>query len=154
MQRRRVGRDGAGRLQAIPLFEGLSVGQCRMLADLVDEIVVDPGEVLMYEGTQGLEMMMIESGTAEVVKGGERINTMQPGDFFGEIAVLGDGTPRTATVTALTPVQGLVFTAHFAREIHDRMPEVGARIERAARDRAARDERAHDERSSGRAAGV
>jgi CRP-like cAMP-binding protein len=74
-----------------------------------------------------------------VSQAGERINTMQPGDFFGEIAVLGDGMPRTATVTAATPVRGLVFTAHFARELHDRMPEVGERIERAARERVARD---------------
>jgi CRP-like cAMP-binding protein len=151
MQRRRVGRDGPGRLEKIPLFEGLFTGQRRMLADLVDEVLADEGEVLMAEGMQGLEVMMIEEGAAEVHQGGERINTMGPGDFFGELAVLGDGMPRTATVTALSPVRGLVFTAHFVREIRDRLPLVGERIEQAARERAERDMRA---RGSDRPAGV
>jgi CRP-like cAMP-binding protein len=151
VRRHRVGRDGAERLGRLALFEGLSIGQCRMLGDLVDELLADEGEVLMAEGRQGLELMMIEQGTAEVRQAGERINTMEPGDFFGEIAVLGDGSPRTATVVALTPVRGLVFTAHFVREMHDRLPLVGERIEQSARDRGERDRRAQ---GSDHAAGV
>jgi CRP/FNR family cyclic AMP-dependent transcriptional regulator len=139
MQRRSVGRDGAERLRAISLFEDVSIGQCRMLAGLVDEVQAGVGEVLMAEGEQGLELMMIEQGSAAVSQGGEQINTMGPGDFFGEVSVLGDGAPRTASVVALTDVRGLVFTAHFIREIHDRLPNVGARMDEAARNRLERD---------------
>jgi CRP-like cAMP-binding protein len=110
-----------------------------MLAGLVDEVLADEGEVLMEEGEQGFEMMMIEEGTAAVRRDGEQINEMQPGDFFGEMAILGDGMPRSATVIAVTPVRGLLFSAHFVREIHDRLPAIGERIERAAQQRAARD---------------
>lgn len=110
-----------------------------MLAGLVDEVLAEEGEVLMAEGEQGFEMMMIEEGTAAVYQGGEQINQMQPGDFFGEMSILGDGIPRSATVTALTPVRGLLFTAHFVREIRDRLPAIGERMERVAAERAERD---------------
>jgi CRP/FNR family cyclic AMP-dependent transcriptional regulator len=139
LQRRSVGRDGPERLGGIPLFEGLSPGRLRMLAGLVDEVLAEQGEVLMAEGEQGFEMMMIEQGSAVVRQGGDLIDEMHPGDFFGEMAILGDGMPRSATVTALTPVRALLFGAHFVREIRDRLPAIGERIERAAAERAERD---------------
>ena len=139
MQRRSAGSSGAQRLAAIPLFEGVSPGELNMLGRILDVVVAEPGEVLMAEGGQGFEVMMIEEGSAEVLQRGERINVMEPGDFFGEIAVLSDGAPRTATVVALTPLQGLVFTAHFARTMHDRLPRVGERMQQAVRERRERD---------------
>ena len=151
VQRRSVGRDGPERLGRIPLFDGLSPGQRRMLAALVDELLAEEGEVLMEEGEQGFEMMMIEEGTAAVRQEGELINEMRAGDFFGEMAVLGDGLPRTATVTALTPVRGLLFSAHFVREIRDRLPAIGERIARAAEERAERDRRARSAQHSAKA---
>jgi len=142
VQRRSVGRDGTDRLGAIPLFSGLSRGQLSMLARLLDELVADAGEVLMAEGQPGFELMMLESGTAEVRRNGVVVNAMQPGDFFGEMAVLEDGAPRSASVIAQTPVRGLLFTARFVRTIHDRLPEVGERMERAAGAHRERDARA------------
>jgi len=131
--------SGAERLGAIPLFEGVSAGQLSMLGRLLDEIVADAGEVVMEEGTQGFDLMMLEEGTAEVSRGGERINVMEPGDFFGEIAVLEDGAPRTASVVALTPLRALVFSARFVRTMHDRLPQVGERMEETVRQRRERD---------------
>jgi CRP-like cAMP-binding protein len=149
MQRRSVGSDGASRLANIPLFDGLSPGQCQMLARLLDEVVADAGEVLMAQGEQGLELIMIEEGGAEVLQDGRRINVLGSGDFFGELAVLDDGTERTATVTALGPLRGLVFTAHFIRTVHDRLPVVGERLRAAASERRARDEAAIEDQPAG-----
>ena len=70
----------------------------------------------MQEGSSGYEFIVIEQGTAEVTRQGRPINHLAEGAFFGELAVLGDGTPRTASVTATSPVRGLAFTAHFMRE--------------------------------------
>jgi CRP/FNR family cyclic AMP-dependent transcriptional regulator len=42
---------------------------------------------------------VIESGEATVTIGGERRGTLQAGDYFGEIALIDEGT-RMATITA------------------------------------------------------
>ena len=101
-----------------------------MLARLVDEIACEAGETIMHEGSLEYEFIVIEDGTAEVAQGGLAVNQLGPGAFFGELAVLGDGTPRTASVTATSPLSGLVFTAHFMREVRERFPAVGERIDR------------------------
>ena len=142
MKRRSIGPDGGERLGEIPLFEGVSLGQRRALGRLVDAVEVEAGEAIMVEGSRGYEFMMIEEGEAEVLQNGERIRLLGPGEFFGELAILDDGTPRTATVIARTPLRGLAFTAHFLRELHDRVPLVGERLDREARERLARDSRA------------
>ena len=141
MRRHRLGRDGAAGLQQLPLFADLSIGQCRMLSECVDRFEAEPGEVLMAEGEQGLDMMILQEGAAEVSQQGRAIGVMAPGDFFGELAVLGDGSPRTATVRATTATTGLLFTSHDLRQIHDRLPDVGARIDAIAQERLERDAR-------------
>jgi CRP-like cAMP-binding protein len=117
------------------LFAGTSPGDRRMLARLVDEITVAAGEVITGEGEHGYEFVLIEEGEAEVRKGGEPITTLGPGDFFGEIAALNDGQTRSATVAALSDLRGLAFTAHFMREMGERMPALGERIRLAAGER-------------------
>ena len=147
MRRRSVGPDGAQRLERIPLFADLSPGQLQMLARLVDEIVAGSGETIMAQGGPGYEFMILEEGVAEVLQDGEQINTIGPGDFFGELAVLGDGAPRTASVVAASDARGLVFTAHFTHEIRTRFPAVKERIDRVARERLERDVQAREART-------
>ena len=142
MQRKTIGSDGADRLEKFDLFAGISIGQRRMLARVLDEITAEAGETLMRQGDFGYEVLALEEGTAEVLRDGCRINEMGPGDFFGELAVLEDGAPRTATVVASTPVRAIVLTAHFMREVRERMPAVGKQIDRAAAGRRERDEQA------------
>jgi CRP-like cAMP-binding protein len=59
---------------------------------------------LTAEGEEGVGFFVIESGTAQVSVGGQDRRLLGPGDYFGEIALIIDG-PRTATVTAQTPVR-------------------------------------------------
>ncbi len=134
MQRHSLGSDGADRLAALELFADSTTAERRMLARLVDEIVCEEGETLMHEGSSEYEFIVIEQGAADVTQKGERVNQLGEGAFFGELAVLGDGTPRTATVTATSPLRGLVFTAHFMREARERFPAIGARIDAAAKE--------------------
>ena len=141
MQRRSLGSDGADRLAGLQLFADTTAGERRMLARLVDEILCERGETIMQEGSSGYEFIVIEQGTVEVTRQGRPINHLAEGAFFGELAVLGDGTPRTASVTATSPVRGLAFTAHFMREARERFPALGARIDAAARERLEADAR-------------
>jgi len=139
-----MGSDGASRLEKIGLFGGLSTGQRAMLARVLDEVTAAAGETLMREGDPGYEVLILEEGTAEVLQAGTCIDEMGPGDFFGELAVLEVGGPRTATVVASSPLRAIVLTAHFMRDVRERMPAVGEQIDRAAAERRQRDEQARE----------
>jgi CRP-like cAMP-binding protein len=135
MHRNRLRRDGAERLGQIDGVRELSLGQRRELAHLADEVTASAGETIMRQGEPGFEFMMLEEGTAEVVQDGEGINVMQAGDFFGELAVLSDGGARTASVVATSDIRAIVLTAHFMREMRQRMPPAGERIDEVATSR-------------------
>lgn len=139
MQRSRVGDDGAERLAKIDALSELSIGQRRQLARLVDQVTAAAGETLVAQGEPGYEFLMLEDGTADVIQDGQVINTVGPGDFFGELAVLDSGVPRSASVVATSELRAIVLTAHFMREMRERIPSVGANIDRVAVERRERD---------------
>lgn len=106
-------------LHTIPLFARLNRDDLRRLGQLADRVDVPAGRVLMREGDTGAEMFVIESGRARVDRGGARLTDLGPGGWFGEMALLSEGT-RTATVTTTEP-STLFVLAH--REFHALMNE-------------------------------
>ena len=140
MHRSSIGSDGAERLRRMALFEDLSLRWPRRGVERSSAAAPAlAGEILMLQGDRGYEFMLLEQGRAEVRHDGEPINELGPGDFFGELAVLEDGSGRSSSVIALSDVRALVFTAHFMREIHARLPALGERIDRVASERLQRD---------------
>jgi CRP-like cAMP-binding protein len=139
MKRKQLGRDGAARLGGIEILSDLPDGRRRELARLADEVTAEAGETMMLEGEPGFEFMMLEDGRADVIQGGQRINVMGPGDSFGELAVLADGEPRTASVVAASNVTAIVLSAHFMREMAVRLPATGTRIDDLAAEHRERD---------------
>jgi CRP-like cAMP-binding protein len=70
---------------------------------------------------------VIEDGIAEVHHEGAKVGSLGPGDFFGEMAMMGDGR-RVADVVATSPITLFeMFGTHF-RELEMTLPEVAARI--------------------------
>jgi MFS family permease len=65
------------------------------------------GQMIVRQGDYGDRFYVIADGEADVTTDGRLIRTLAPGEGFGEIALLRD-IPRTATVSARTPLQ--VFT--------------------------------------------
>jgi CRP/FNR family cyclic AMP-dependent transcriptional regulator len=61
------------------------------------------------------------------MRDGERLNQLGKGDFFGEIALVSD-SPRTATVTATSPVRALVITDRAFRQLLDEQPEIQRKV--------------------------
>lgn len=110
-----VGADGAERLAPIPLFEGLSTAEMRMVARLGDGVEAETGEVILEQSSHSYQLVIIEDGQAEVLRDGARVAVLGPGDFFGELAILGGGAPRNASVTATTPLRALTLSSQGGR---------------------------------------
>lgn len=113
-----------------PLFEGLSKKELTELAKSSDDLEVPAGKVLCKEGELGHEFFVIVEGEAEVRRGGRKVDTMGPGDFFGEIALV-EKTHRTATVTSTTPLRFFVLTGQSFWSLLDRSPRVERKVLRA-----------------------
>ncbi|MHB8513619.1 MAG: hotdog fold thioesterase [Actinomycetota bacterium] len=94
-------------LRSLSIFAAAGDDELARIDTIVDEIEVDPGEVVLRENEEGRESFIIVSGNAEVSIAGVALTTLGPGDFFGEMAVL-EAKPRAATVTATTPMHLLV----------------------------------------------
>jgi hypothetical protein len=84
VHRRSLGSDGADRLSALELFADTTVGERRMLARLVDEIVCEQGETIMQEGSSEYEFIVLEQGSAEVTRQGRPIEHLQADAARGE----------------------------------------------------------------------
>ena len=123
-------------VQSIPLFAGLSKDDQKVVAQYADEVDVDAGTVLAQEGRLAYEFFAIKDGTADVTLGGQHAAALGPGDFFGEIGLLG-GDRRVASVVASTPMSLVVLTGSQLRAIDSRMPGVAERIRSAMEQRIA-----------------
>jgi CRP-like cAMP-binding protein len=67
-------------------------------------VTAAPGVALVEQGEEGDAFYAIHSGQMDVVRDGELIAALGPGDYFGEAALLTEA-PRNATVVAHTPVR-------------------------------------------------
>ncbi|MCX6396341.1 MAG: cyclic nucleotide-binding domain-containing protein [Propionibacteriales bacterium] len=131
----RLHKDTKARLiRSLPLFADCTSTEIAEVAAIADELVLRPARVLARESAEGREFVVIVSGTATVHRGREPIATLEPGDFFGEIALL-TGKPRTATVIARTAVQALVIEGHAFMTLLEHSPGIRAKVESALAER-------------------
>lgn len=114
-------------IKRVPLFADCSRGELEHIAQLADEVDLGQGKELTRLGEQGREFFVLLEGEADVTQDGRSINTLHAGDFFGEIALVED-TPRTATVTATTPVRVLVITGRAFRQLLEEQPELQRKV--------------------------
>jgi CRP/FNR family transcriptional regulator, cyclic AMP receptor protein len=123
--------DALGRC---PFFAELSRGELIGLAKATEDMEVEEGKVLTREGGSGSEFFVIIDGEVAVTKDGNEIRRLGPGEFFGEIALIED-RPRTATVTAATPLRFFVLTRQAFRSLLAHQPELEQKVNAALQER-------------------
>jgi CRP-like cAMP-binding protein len=114
-------------LKRAPLFAQCSRRELAQIALLSAELNLPAGRKLMTEGEPGKEFIVLVEGRAEVRRKGRRVRELSDGDFLGEIALVAD-VPRTATVTALTPVTVLLVTARDFRTLLREVPSLQPKV--------------------------
>lgn len=93
-----------GELRALPCFAHLGPAELVELAARGEWRTVAPGEAVVSQGEVGDAFYAVQTGHFEVVEDGTYVRTIDPGEHFGEIALLHQ-VPRVATVRATTPAR-------------------------------------------------
>ena len=102
---RPTARDRETVLRALPLFANVSPRHLKRVSKLAEFVDFRPGEFIVNVGEPGDAFYVIVSGNAKAI-GRPRAETLGPGDFFGEMALL-DGEPRSTTITATTELHAM-----------------------------------------------
>jgi CRP/FNR family transcriptional regulator, cyclic AMP receptor protein len=73
--------------------------------DRTELISVRPGEILFREGDEGHALYIVEKGNLRVMSGSVVYETVTAGGILGEMALIDEGAPRSASVIAVSHAQ-------------------------------------------------
>jgi CRP/FNR family cyclic AMP-dependent transcriptional regulator len=132
-------RAGKMMLQGSPLFRGLPPATLDRIAALATQRGYRRGEIVFSAGDPGDALYGVVSGRIRISAGtaeGREIflNVMEPGDTFGEIALL-DGGTRTATATATEPAELVSIRREPLFELLEREPKAALELLRLCGER-------------------
>jgi CRP-like cAMP-binding protein len=122
------------RLRSIALFEPLPRDARQLVAQHADELDTGEGTQLVRQGEFAYEFFVIEKGSAEVLRDGERIAELGPGDFLGEMGIVGNAV-RNATVVTTSPSTVIVMTAQAFKSVSRSNPDLASQIQTAVEER-------------------
>jgi CRP/FNR family transcriptional regulator, cyclic AMP receptor protein len=114
-------------LAACTLFAGVRAEDLPAVAERALEVEFAPDHVIARQGEIGTGLFVIVEGRVRVVRDGEELALLGPGDFFGEMSVI-DGLPRVAQVVAIEATRCLALASwEFERLVLDH-PSIGLAI--------------------------
>lgn len=98
-------------IQTFELFKSCSDVFIDSLVQIAKKMSYAPGDAILTEGQRTERLLILSSGTVDVIVNGERVAQLKdPGSLMGEISVLA-GRPATATIIAMTPVELISINA-------------------------------------------
>lgn len=97
-------------LGACRLFAGVEPADLKAVAERAIEVEFAAGRVIARQGEIGTGFFLVVEGAVRVVRDGEEVAILGPGEFFGELSVL-DGLPRVAQVVAIEPTRCLALAS-------------------------------------------
>jgi CRP-like cAMP-binding protein len=95
---------------ACPLFRGLDADGLAAVAAAAIEVEFPAERVIVRQGEIGTGFFVVAEGAARVIRDGDTVARLGPGEFFGELSVL-DGGPRIAQVVADGPTRCLALAS-------------------------------------------
>ena len=111
-------------LRNTSLFAGFTDEQLEMVPKVALSRSFAPEDVIIAEGaTDVRSLFCVLEGHCDVLVGGEFIRTIEPGGYFGELALLSDG-PRSASVVARDEVHALELTRRHLHGLIGGNPDV------------------------------
>jgi CRP-like cAMP-binding protein len=119
--------DRAELLAGAPLLAGVDPDGIAAIARRVVEVEFPKGHVIARQGEVGTGFFLVAKGGVRVVRDGQTIAHIGPGDFFGELSVL-DGHPRVAQVIADEPTVCLALASWDFEAVVKEQPTVALAI--------------------------
>ena len=114
-------------LGAVDLFSRCSRAELKTVTRHVETVRLDPGIELTHQGDPGDAFYVILDGHARVTVDGDGVDTLGPGQYFGELALL-DGEPRAATVTSETELEVAVLGVRMFRTLLREFPDLNGQL--------------------------
>ncbi|HYM83986.1 MAG TPA: cyclic nucleotide-binding domain-containing protein [Candidatus Dormibacteraeota bacterium] len=106
-----IGPEERARLvREVGVFEHVEPADVDALAAIATEVEFPAGRLIARQGEMGNGLFVIASGHVDVIRDGERLATLVPGEWFGELAVLARA-PRVASCVASEPTTCLAIAA-------------------------------------------
>lgn len=122
------GPSAGNGLEKTPLFSDFSGDELVEVMGGLRLVAFRPGDIVVAEGEPGDSLFVLATGSVKAFCKGPRgdyrkVREMGEGDFFGEVSIL-TGMPRSATITAATPLELLELDAPTLDSIAERHPHV------------------------------
>jgi CRP-like cAMP-binding protein len=114
-------------IAACPLFAGLDGDGMAAVAQATVEVEFAADRTIARQGEIGTGLFIVADGAVRVVRDGEIIAHLGPGEFFGELSVL-DGGPRNASVIADGPTLCLALATWDAERVLREQPGVALAV--------------------------
>lgn len=109
-------------LRSIPIFSSLTDDDLENMRSGLRFHRCGPGEVVVREGDAADCLYVLVTGEVQVVKnylelGSQTVDVLRPGSFFGEMALVGEGQTRSATVVTTEESRFLTLDRDSFREV-------------------------------------
>jgi CRP/FNR family cyclic AMP-dependent transcriptional regulator len=111
----------------VPLFGSCTADELERLAELGNVRTLNDAEIVVHEGDKGGTFFVITSGHARVERAGRVVDTLGPGDAFGELSLL-DPAPRDATVAAFGSLRVVALPRVAFMQALDEIPTFRAAV--------------------------
>jgi CRP-like cAMP-binding protein len=118
------------RLAHVELIQNLPPSEAQAIVPFLQPLVVKAGDRVFDEGDRGDSVYLIVHGEANVTKGERVLAVLQPGEVFGEMALL-TGEPRSASIAANTDLELYQLKQEHFDDVIVKSPSISSALSRA-----------------------